>query len=131
MKQEITEFIENQVGYSLRRTSLPFNCNIETRLYIPDIVIMRGTDISHIVEPETSTGGTTICGKILLANRCIELMAQEGIISNCARPKLIFLYNKSFPHLERVRYRVRKANISTRYLRDMIIDYYPAGWTWL
>jgi hypothetical protein len=133
MKDSIEKKLK-EMGYRIRKPrSMPFGCNRETRIYIPDILAVSGDDIHIIVEPESGTGGTPICGKIVLANRSIELMMNDGTQSRNIKPRLVFLYKKSFPSnsLRRVKYRVERANIDRPYLSEVIIDYFPAGWNWI
>ncbi len=116
MIDEIKNFIINKGGYSFpKSTSLPFGCSRETRLYLPDIVVLQNKNITHVIEPETRTGGTTICGKIILANKVIELMVNDNVQSKNIKPTLVFLYHPSNPDhvINRVRYRVKNADIKT------------------
>jgi hypothetical protein len=112
---------------------MPFNAKRNTRLYIPDIIVMKKDRITHIVEPETGTGGTTIIGKMLLANKCIEIMLKEGTVSQNSKPKLIFLYKDSYPDskLKRIKERVNAVNIQTEYIGEVIIDNFSDKFDWL
>jgi hypothetical protein len=133
MVAEIKEYVQKNTDYSLKvPTSMPFCCKRETCLFHPDIILMKKDIITHIVEPETSTGGTLLVGKVVLADRSIELMVNNGQIPD-SKPKLVFLYSPKMKlsELERVRYRVDNSGYKLKYIGSMIIDYYPANWSWL
>jgi hypothetical protein len=126
MVDQLNQFIKSKGGYTFPKTrSLPFQCTLDTRLYLPDVVVLKDGNVTHIIEPESSTGGTTICGKIVLANKAIQLMVVDGKQSREVKPKLIFLYKRSFLGLGRIRYRVEKAGLNTDFLEKIIIDYFP------
>lgn len=126
MVHTIKKFVEKQKGqgYSIYTpTSLPIGCSRNSRLLIPDILVMKENNITHIIEPESSTGGATILGKILLADKAICKMVSEGKQFKEVKPKLIFLYKPSFPEsgLKRVKESVSEGMRKLKYIQEKII----------
>lgn len=123
MVHTIKKFVKKQKGYNIYTpTSLPISCSRNSRLLIPDILVTKENNITHIIEPESSTGGATILGKILLADKAICKMVSEGKQCKEVKPKLVFLYKPSFPEsrLNRVKERVSEGMRKLKYIQEKI-----------
>ncbi len=108
--------------------SLPIDSDITTRLTTVDIIVSKNNNISHIIEVETSTDGTTIAGKLILANEALKMMIDNESQSKEMRPKIIYLYKPGFNHFARVKYRARKIYYYLNFIDVPIIEYYTDDW---
>ena len=133
MMNRIKEFLQKRGEYEiLPTTNLPIPCKNDTKLYHPDIVLRKEKSITHIIEPETSTGGTTIIGKIMLAEICISKMRDDGKQSPTVKPKLIFLYHPDFPEseLNKIKFRCSHINKYLENIQEPIIQYFSQDFEW-
>ena len=108
--------------------SLPLDTDTPTRLTTVDILVSKNENISHIIEVETSTDGTTIAGKLILANEAIKMMIDKNIQSNDKKPKIIYLYNPGFSNIDRVKYRVGSVIYHLKYIEYPVIEFYTSDW---
>ena len=108
--------------------SLPIGTDMTTRLTTVDILVLKKGDVSHIIEVETSTQGTNIAGKLILANETIKMMTKNKSQSNDKKPRIIYLYKPEFQNIERVKYRVRSIVYYLKYIEDPIIEFYTSDW---
>lgn len=123
---------ENKRKYSYScytPTSLPIGCSLGERLLLPDILVVKNSNITHIVELETTTGGSTIAGKILLAEEAIKQMIENNDQDVKIKPKLVFLYCPNFKYIKRIRYR---GSIAINLVRNIDVDirYFERNLDW-
>jgi hypothetical protein len=81
--------------------SLPYPCNRDTRLILPDVIYCNKDNstnslhsITNIVEFETKTSPETIVDKVERFNRSFSEMIRKNYQNPDLLPRIIFLYDK-------------------------------------
>jgi hypothetical protein len=94
-----------------------------------DIIICQenNKNISHIIEYESNTGGTTIVGKSILINASIKKMIDE--VRQIDKPKVIFLYKPNTSiNLDKIRYDLEQIAYYFTDIDVPFIEYYTDDW---
>ncbi len=127
--RDIKSYIKKSDKLTLHPTgSLPIGSNRTTRLTTVDILVTEEKNISHIIEIETKSDGTTIAGKLILVNEAIKMMVDDNSQSKDIKPKVIYLYDPKFADFGRVKYRAGKIFYHLKFIEIPIIMVYTNDW---
>lgn len=116
--------------------SLPYPCNRETRLILPDIIYCKrvnGTNlpysITNIIEFETKTAPEIIVDKVKRFNSSFSEMVGRNSQNPKALPRIIFLYDEQtqvyLPQIDKM-----LEDVKMDFLESVLVGYYDNDERW-
>jgi len=116
--------------------SLPWPCDRDTRLRMPDLIycapdstLRFGYSITNIIEYETETSACEILERSKDYNLSSKIMIQNNAQSHVNLPRIIFLYNRQTDiSIDKVKNVVK--TLTPEYLDNVFVDYYDEDGEW-